>query len=507
MAHPNDAPALVWFRDDLRIADNPALSAAAADGRPIACLYVLEEAGDGVKPHGGAGRWWLHHSLASLTASLERRGIRLILKRGSAAKIVPRIARDLGAGLVVWNRRYGPAAEADAKTMEALRRSKIEVRTFKANVLYEPADVSSRSGQPFRVFSAFWRAAGQSGEPRAPIPAPDRLVAAAAAVDSDALDSFDLQPVAPDWSEGMQATWTPGEAGAAARLAAFADGAIDDYARARDLPGTAGTSMLSPHLRFGEVSPFQAWQAAAASAASTATGKFKAELGWREFAYHVLGQFPELGTRNLRPEFDRFPWQEAYADEMWAWRRGQTGYPIVDAGMRQLWQTGWMHNRVRMIVASFLTKHLLADWQIGEEWFWDTLVDADPASNPFNWQWVAGSGADAAALLPHLQPGAPGREVRSRRRLCEAAMCRSSSGFPPPMSTRPGPRPRALMPRPASASARTTPCRSSTMQRRRARALEAFAQIGVKGRKPSLDRRCWATNSFRLPRVPAQSGS
>ena len=396
-------PALVWFRDDLRLADNPAVAEATAGGRPAIFLYVLEDRTAGVRPLGAAASWWLHHSLSALSADVAARGGRLLIRRGDARKVVPAAAREAGAGLVAWNRRVGEAASVDADVEAALRRARVAVRAFKANRLFEPDEVASKGGTPFRVFTAFWRAALARGEPRPPLPAPAKFARATGVLKSEALESLGLLPQAPDWSTGIRALWTPGEAGAAARLATFAEGAIRAYAERRDVAGEVSTSMLSPHLRFGEVSPFQVWHAVAGVAGRGAE-KFRAELGWREFAYHVLAQFPALARENLRPEFDAFPWQEPYADEMWAWRRGRTGYPIVDAGMRQLWQGGWMHNRVRMIVASFLTKHLLAPWQFGEEWFWDTLVDADPASNPFNWQWVAGSGADAQPYFRIFNP-------------------------------------------------------------------------------------------------------
>ena len=399
---PDGRPAVVWFRDDLRLADNPALLAACADGRPVTFLYVLEDADSVTRPLGAAARWWLHHSLASLARDLSRFGATLVLKRGNARRIVPAFARETGAGLVVWNRRYGAAAAVDAAIALTLKRSGIRSEAFAANLLFEPEEVRSRNGNGFKVFSAFWRAARVQPPPRAPLKAPGAITPAAGAA-GDPLESLGLLPEAPDWTAEIRASWQPGEVNAAGRLAAFATDRLQDYASQRDYPAEDGASRLSPHLRFGEISPYQVWAATAAHSGESAD-TFRAELGWREFAYHVFDQFPGFATENIRPEFERFPWQEPYADEMWAWRRGRTGYPIVDAGMRQLWQTGWMHNRVRMIVASFLTKHLLAPWQIGEEWFWDTLVDADPANNPFNWQWVAGPGVDAQPYFRIFNP-------------------------------------------------------------------------------------------------------
>ena len=399
---PSRQPALMWFRDDLRLADNPALVAACAGERPVVLLYILDDVSPGVRPLGAAARWWLHHSLASLSASLEKRGNRLVLRRGRAAKIIPEVATAAGATRIFWNRRYGTAGELDTKIARALTRKGIAVETHKASLLHEPDEIANRAGKPFQVYSAFWRTALADGAPRPPLPAPKKIPATRTKIETDTLASLGLLPKAPDWSAGVGAAWTPGEPAATSQLNAFVEKRLSGYATRRDEPGADGSSMLSPHLRFGEISPFQVWKRVNDSGSPAA--KFLSEVGWREFSYHLLGQFPALADQNIKAGFDTFPWEEPYADDVWAWRRGRTGFPIVDAGMRQLWQTGWMHNRVRMIVASFLTKHLLVDWRIGEEWFWDSLVDADPASNPSNWQWVAGSGADAQPYFRIFNP-------------------------------------------------------------------------------------------------------
>jgi deoxyribodipyrimidine photo-lyase len=399
------SPVLLWFRDDLRLADNPALAAARHGDRPIAFVYVLDEESMGLRPLGGAARWWLHESLASLTRDLARLGHTLLLKKGAAAKVIPQLARAIGAKHVLWNRRYGAGAAVDAAVERALGRSGIGTETFAANLLHEPGTIRNAGGGPYNVFAAFWSAALRQGNPRAPLPRPRKLPPPAPAPNagSQSLDSLQLLPAGHDWTGGMSAAWTPGEKGAAAALADFVRSA-DAYGEARDRLEPGATSRLSPHLRFGEISPFQVWHAITKRHAGGGAAKFLSELGWREFAWSQLAEHPDMANANLRPEYDRIRWSEAFADDVWAWRRGRTGYPIVDAGMRQLWQTGWMHNRARMIAASFLVKHMLVDWRIGEEWFWDTLVDADAANNPFNWQWIAGSGTDAQPFFRIFNP-------------------------------------------------------------------------------------------------------
>jgi deoxyribodipyrimidine photo-lyase len=396
-------PALVWFRDDLRLADNPALTAAA--GRPVLALYLLDEASPGIRPLGGASRWWLHHAVRELDHALRNLGAPLVLRRGRAADVVPRLAAEIGAGLVAWNRRYGPGeAAADAAVERGLAAAGVEVSAHDGNVLARPGEVVTGGGTPFKVFTPFWRAL--SARPmRAPLPAPARLDSAPA-VASDVLDDWALLPKTPDWAGGLRETWRPGERAARARLAAFLDEDLPGYAEGRDRPGRAATSRLSPHLRFGELSPASVLAAAEGArrpGLDADLERFRAEVGWREFSYHLLAATPDLATKPLAPAFARFPWRRDEA-ALEAWRRGRTGYPIVDAGMRQLWRTGVMHNRVRMVAASFLVKHLLVDWREGEAWFWDTLVDADPANNPASWQWVAGSGADAAPFVRVFNP-------------------------------------------------------------------------------------------------------
>jgi deoxyribodipyrimidine photo-lyase len=396
------SPSIVWFRDDLRLADHPALRAALDRGEPVIGLYVLDEESDGIRPLGGAARWWLHHSLASLAERLAERGSRLILRRGRAERIVRDMVEDTGAGAVFWNRRYGgPERAVDAALKSGLRDGGVEVASFAASVLFEPWTVTTGSGTKFSVYSPFWRACLASPPPRAPLPEPREVPGAGRYPGSDDLADWALLPTAPDWAQGLRDTWEPGEPAATQRLREFLDEDLGHYDDARDRPAAGATSLLSPRLRWGELSPHTVWHAAVD--APGASG-FLSEIGWREFAWHTLYHSPDLATQNLRREFDAFPWPRLKPTALSAWQQGQTGYAIVDAGMRELWTTGYMHNRVRMITASFLIKNLMIDWRHGEEWFWDTLVDADGASNPFNWQWVAGSGADAAPYFRVFNP-------------------------------------------------------------------------------------------------------
>lgn len=408
------SPSIVWLRDDLRLADNPALRAAVDRGGPIVVLWLLDEESPGSRPLGGASRWWLHHSLARLDEQLRERGAALTLRRGAAEQSIRSLVRETGAGAVYWNRRYGALRDVDAALKSSLRDEGLTVESFGANLLFEPWRITTGAGEPFKVFTPFWKACLASGEPREPLPAPERIEGFE--VSGDELDTWTLLPTRPDWAAGLREAWTPGEAGAHERLEHFIENGLALYHR-RDEPGVEATSRLSPHLRFGEVSPHQIWARAHGrdplgggtapsldDDAARNRAKFLSEVGWREFSYTILFARPDLAQRNYRREFDAFPWSQPDPDVLAAWQQGRTGIPIVDAGMRELWTTGWMHNRVRMIVASLLTKNLLIDWRVGEEWFWDTLVDADEANNAASWQWVAGSGADAAPYFRVFNP-------------------------------------------------------------------------------------------------------
>lgn len=411
---PDSPPVLVWFRNDLRLTDNPALHAAVETGQPVICLYILETPEDGLRPLGGASKWWLDKSLRALARDIADRGGRLILRRGRSATVIDNVIAETGAGTALWNRRYDLGGRTvDGQIKSALQDRGVEVQSFNGSLLTEPWTLAPASAPYYRVFSPYWKAVRATYAPPAPLLAPKRLDGIA--LDSDDLEDWKLHPSRPDWSTGFDALWTPGEAGAAERLNAFLSGPVNAYHAERDLPAkTEATSGLSPHLRWGEIGPAQVWRSVAAGMeAGTIVEKpgwkFLSEVGWREFSYVLLFHNPELAETNYNSDFRHMPWRENEAD-LAAWQRGETGFPLVDAGMRQLWQTGWMHNRVRMVVASFLTKHLLIPWQRGEDWFWDTLVDADPASNAASWQWVAGSGADAAPYFRVFNPISQGEK-------------------------------------------------------------------------------------------------
>lgn len=405
--HPR--PVIVWFDRDLRVRDNPSLAAAAATGQPVISVYVLDEETYGRWRPGAASRWWLHHSLAALERTLGSRGLPLVLRRGNAAAVIGELVKETAAEAVHWCRTYERTARIRNEGIKtALAGQGIAGRSFNGGLLREPWEVRTGDGGPYRVFTPFWRAVRAMGEPAPALSLPDRIKAPADVPAGDALEGWGLRPTAPDWAGELRAAWTPGEDGARARLADFLDRALRGYREGRDRPDREATSRLSPHLRFGELSPRTVWHATQARAAADPSlaadaEAFLRELGWREFCCHLLYENDDLPETPLRPEFVDFPWRRAPL-ELRAWQRGRTGFPIVDAGMRQLWQMGWMHNRVRMIVASFLVKDLLIPWQDGEAWFWDTLVDADLANNAASWQWVAGCGADAAPYFRVFNP-------------------------------------------------------------------------------------------------------
>jgi len=395
------APLIVWFRQDLRLADNPALRAAVATGRPVIPVYILDDSTDWKL--GGASRWWLHGSLSALADALKARGIHLILRRGKAAAQLERLIEETGASDVYWNRCYEPETiRRDAAIKTDLKRRGLEAESFNSALLFEPWELKTKTGGPFKVFTPFWKAALQHA-PRSAGSVPRKLLACGHKIASDKLTDWKLRPTTPDWAGGLKAMWTPGEAGAQAQWKDFRDDIIAGYHTQRDIPGVRGTSRLSAHLHFGEISPHRLWADCGLMEPTQSVVTFQKELIWREFSHHLLYHFPRMPSDPLRQQYAGFPWRKDQK-VLKAWQRGQTGYPIVDAGMRELWHTGWMHNRVRMIVASFLVKHLLQPWQAGADWFWDTLVDADLANNSASWQWVAGCGMDAAPYFRIFNP-------------------------------------------------------------------------------------------------------
>ncbi len=394
---------LVWFRQDLRVADNPALIAAAKTGLPIIALYILDDDNAGRWAIGGAGKWWLHRSLESLSKMLGDLGIPLVLRRGSAKAILPVLVTDTGVRQVFWNRLYEPAAIArDTAIKAALTGMGVKAESFNGSLIVEPWTMKTQAGEPFKVFTPFWRAMRGAGDPSKPQALPAIKFEKIPAPSGDTLNDWGLLPSKPDWATGFAQDWMPGEDGARIKLDRFLDHGAAHYREGRNFPGAEHVSRLSPHLHWGEISPRYVWHSAESRVGPVAE-PFLRELAWREFSYHLLWQFPDLPEQPFSGRFAAFPWLNDPAG-LKAWQRGLTGYPFVDAGMRQLWATGWMHNRVRMAAASFLIKHLLIDWRAGQDWFWDTLVDADLANNAASWQWVAGSGADAAPYFRIFNP-------------------------------------------------------------------------------------------------------
>jgi deoxyribodipyrimidine photo-lyase len=406
-------PILLWLRRDLRLGDHPALAKALTAGRPVIPVYVLDDETPGRWRAGSASLWWLAGSLAALDGDLRKRGSRLVLRKGETVAALLRLVEEAAAEAVYFTRGYEPhMATLEKQLAAACEAQGIGCHRFSGQLLNEPEAVSNKAGEPFKVFTPFHKACLAKEPPARVLAAPEVIPAPACWPESEALEDWGLLPAKPDWAGGLRETWEPGEAGARKRLESFIDSALDAYGKARDLPGVDGTSRLSSHLAFGEIGPRQIWHAvrhAGDSAGLRGADAFLRELYWREFSYHLLFHAPHFPEKPFRPEFEAFPWRED-ARGLRAWQKGETGYPIIDAGMRQLWAIGWMHNRVRMITASFLIKHLLIPWQTGEAWFWDTLVDADLANHAASWQWVAGSGADAAPYFRVFNPTLQGKK-------------------------------------------------------------------------------------------------
>ena len=385
-----------------------------ASGRPILPLYIFDEESPDIRSAGGASRWWLHHSLDALAKDLGGCGLQLVLRCGVAAEVLEGLVAETGARQVVWNRCYEPGAIArDTAVKAMLRDAGIAAESFNGSLLLEPWRIKTGQGGPYKVFTPYWRRLRELYQAPIVVELPERLSPAAVVAGND-LNDWALLPTTPDWAGGLRESWHVGARAARTRLTAFLEDAVADYPRDRDRPDRAGTSRLSPHLHWGEIGPHQIWRAAAASmeaggAAALGAEALLRELAWRDFNYHLLFHFPRIATSNWREQFDGFPWRDD-ADGLAVWQQGRTGYPLVDAGMRELWHTGFMHNRVRMIVGSFLIKDLMIDWRDGEAWFWDTLVDADLANNAGNWQWVAGSGADASPFFRIFNPVTQGEK-------------------------------------------------------------------------------------------------
>nr|BAL54391.1 deoxyribodipyrimidine photo-lyase [uncultured Gammaproteobacteria bacterium] len=399
--------ALVWFRRDLRLTDNPALIAALTSHADVVPVYLHAPEEEAPWQPGAASRWWLHQSLSQLEQSLRERGSRLIIRLGPTLESLLALCQETGAAAVYWNRLVDPAVRRrDAQIVRALESCGIRPLVFEGGLLFDPARLKTSQDRPFRRFTPFYRACLLKGLPTDVQPAPPRLPKVPPGIATVPLAALELMPRI-GWYRGLAQTWRPGEAGALARLEAFRSGPLAEYASLRDRPDLPATSRLSPHLHFGEISPKQV---AASILASGHSGEaFLRELIWREFSHHLLYHFPKLPGQPLDQRFHAFPWRVA-KDALAAWQQGQTGIPLVDAGMRELWATGWMHNRIRMVAASFLVKNLLISWQEGARWFWDTLVDADLANNSQNWQWVAGCGADAAPFFRIFNPVLQGRK-------------------------------------------------------------------------------------------------
>jgi deoxyribodipyrimidine photo-lyase len=398
-------PVLLWFRRNLRLADNAALIAAAESGRPIIPIYIIDK-----QDIGGASRWWLHHSLVSLDSDLRTLGSSLVIRSGSPDKVLNKLSKQTRATTLYYTRRYEPISRHQEVEVHAALSGAVAVQVFDDSLLHHPEKIMTRGNTPYRVFTPFWKSVSEIGDPPSPQSVPSSINFSHNLPKSLRLSTLDLLPSSPDWSGDLRATWAPGESAGLNRIDEL-DSTLSHYDQERDRPDIDGTSRLSPHLHFGEVSVRQLWHAIRQlelrSVAASST--FLRQLYWRDFSAYMLFHFPTLPDKPLRIEFEDFPWSEN-ASQLRAWQKGMTGYPVVDAGMRQLWQTGWMHNRVRMVVASFLVKDLLIPWQTGAAWFLDTLVDADLANNSASWQWIAGCGSDAAPYFRIFNPLLQGKK-------------------------------------------------------------------------------------------------
>ncbi|WP_075883326.1 cryptochrome/photolyase family protein [Candidatus Protochlamydia sp. W-9] len=396
-------PSIVWFRQDLRLEDNPALNAAAQKGGPVIPVFNWVFNPEKEWQLGGASQWWLYYSLISLKNDLSELGLSLIIRKEDPLKSLLEIAHETGADTIYWNRRYEPMLiQDDAKIKTELQKQGIKAHSFNGNLLFEPWTIANKQGKPFQVFTPFWNQCLKLNDPKIPLPVPHSLKKIVGQLQTESIDSLNLLPKI-KWDKGLKEVWSPGAKNAKALLKKGLTGVIDQYLDIRDLPDHDGTSLLSPYLHFGEISPRMIWQAVKENSTSKGAEGYLRQIGWREFAHHLLYHFPETPQKPLRSQFNSFSWKND-KQNLKAWQKGQTGYPIIDAGMRQLWKIGWMHNRVRLIVGSFLVKDLMTHWIEGAKWFWDTLVDADLANNTMGWQWIAGCGADAAPYFRIFNP-------------------------------------------------------------------------------------------------------
>lgn len=411
-------PSIVWFRQDLRLEDNPALTAAVVRGDPVIPVFVWAPEEEGHWAPGAASRWWLGRSLAGLDSALRHSGSRLVIRSGSSLETLRTLIAETRAGAVFWNRRYEPAAAGADRAIEAALRSEgVDIAHFNASLLFDPGDILTAAGRPYKVFTAFWNHLLRRRDPSRWLPVPEQIPTPPSWPSSLNTTQLDLEPQR-DRAARLSRFWSPGEESAAQQLDRFLEGSSGRYLQRRDRTDKVGTSRLSPHLHFGEISPSKVWRVVRGQAAPGSVGDRHAtgylrQIAWREFATHLLHHFPDMPEHPLRSEFAHFPWR-ADPGDLQAWQKGQTGYPMVDAGMRQLAATGWMHNRARLIVASFLVKHLLLPWHEGARWFWDHLVDADLANNTLGWQWVAGCGVDAAPYFRIFNPVSQGRRFDPR---------------------------------------------------------------------------------------------
>lgn len=418
-----DTPALYWIRRDLRLADNPALFNAARRGQVIP-VYVHAENEEAPWQPGSASRWWLHQSLTSMARSLEELGSRLIIRRGPSLETLQALAGETGARALFFNRLHEPVCrDRDQRVCAALEAGGMEVNDYATATLIEPGALTNMQGEPYRVFTPFWKAMQALGEPSDSLPVPASLPAPAVWPDSLCLDELALQPSAErvagrEWTQGLAEHWRPGEDAARQGLETLAQSTIEIYPVQRDFPARQGVSRMSPHLHFGEISPRQVWNqlrlAGLRNGTEAQTLAYLRQLAWRDFAHHVLHYFPNSPLEPMYPKYREFPWRRDHDQLLRAWQQGRTGIPIVDAGMRELWHTGWMHNRVRMVVASLLVKNLRIPWWKGAAWFWDTLVDADLANNTMGWQWSAGCGVDAAPYFRIFNPVLQGEKFDAR---------------------------------------------------------------------------------------------